>query len=98
MSFERKIEDFTCDHCGADVTGSGFTNHCPKCLWSKHVDIDPGDRAEGCGGMMAPVRVEGSSPHYRIVHRCETCGAERIVDVSSGDDVDIVVSLASRRE
>ena len=26
------------------MKGNGYTNHCPKCLWSKHVDINPGDR------------------------------------------------------
>jgi Zn finger protein HypA/HybF involved in hydrogenase expression len=48
--FKRTIEDFTCEHCGEQVTGNGFTNHCPQCLWSKHVDIDPGDRLALCGG------------------------------------------------
>ena len=35
MAFTKKIEDFTCDHCGYNVKGKGYTNHCPKCLWSK---------------------------------------------------------------
>ena len=24
---------------------NGYTNHCSQCLWSKHVDINPGDRS-----------------------------------------------------
>lgn len=98
MSFQRRKEDFTCGTCGIAVRGSGYTNHCPKCLWSKHVDVHPGDRSETCGGMMEPVRVEGSSPHYRIVHRCEKCRTERIVDISSGDDMSAIISLAAKRE
>ncbi|MFN2146641.1 MAG: RNHCP domain-containing protein, partial [Anaerolineales bacterium] len=35
--FQRRIEYFICEHCGAEVSGVGFTNHCPVCLWSKHV-------------------------------------------------------------
>jgi hypothetical protein len=42
--FQRTIEDFECERCRMLVTGSGFTNHCPACLWSKHVDVHPGDR------------------------------------------------------
>ncbi|MFA6992594.1 MAG: RNHCP domain-containing protein, partial [Candidatus Gracilibacteria bacterium] len=38
--FSRTIEDFVCEKCGAKVKGDGYTNHCPKCLWSKHVDIN----------------------------------------------------------
>ena len=45
MSFTRKVEDFTCEHCGREVHGNGYTNHCPHCLHSKHVDVNPGDRA-----------------------------------------------------
>ena len=50
-TFIRKTEDFICEHCGREVRGNGYTNHCPYCLWSKHVDINPGDRAAGCGGL-----------------------------------------------
>ena len=41
--FQRKVEDFICEKCGTKNIGNGFTNHCFKCLWSKHVDINPGD-------------------------------------------------------
>jgi len=47
--FTRNIENFTCERCGAAVEGNGFTNHCPACLCSKHVDINPGDRAAARG-------------------------------------------------
>lgn len=39
-NFTRVIEDFICENCGTEVKGNGYTNHCPKCLWSKHVDKD----------------------------------------------------------
>lgn len=96
MSFTRTIEDFTCGHCGAFVKGDGYTNHCPRCLWSTHVDIAPGDRAESCGGMMEPVALEGSTPEYVIVHRCKKCDAVRRVKVSAHDDPQALVALSGK--
>ncbi len=95
-AFQRRIEDFVCEHCQAAVVGDGYTNHCPRCLWSKHVDVDPGDRAHSCGGMMQPIRLQGSTPYYRIVHRCERCGFERINDVQKEDDPGAIVALSTR--
>jgi len=56
--FQRQKEDFVCGECGTTVSGTGYTNHCPQCLWSMHVDVNPGDRAAACGGMMEPKKVE----------------------------------------
>lgn len=92
--FSRRIENFVCEHCGAPVTGDGYTNHCPHCLWSKHVDVNPGDRAHSCGGMMEPVGLEGASPDYRVLHRCTRCGFERLQDVSVADNVEMLLALA----
>lgn len=94
--FTRTIEDFVCEHCGALVEGDGYTNHCPRCLWSKHVDINPGDRASTCIGMMEPVGLEGASPHYRILHRCTRCGHEKRNDASAHDDVEALLELARK--
>lgn len=94
MAFTRTVEDLVCEHCGSNVSGDGYTNHCPHCLWSKHVDIEPGDRAEACGGMMAPVALEGTSERYRIVHRCEKCRAIRRVDASARDDREALLAVA----
>jgi hypothetical protein len=96
MAFIRRKEDFACEHCGTHVEGSGYTNHCPKCLWSKHVDNDPGDRAAECGGMMRPISIEGSSPDYRIVHRCERCGMIRKVNVATGDEPQALIALSGK--
>jgi hypothetical protein len=56
------------------VMGNGYTNHCPACLWSKHVDVNPGDRAADCGGLMEPVGAEQKSGQSILVHRCVICG------------------------
>lgn len=96
MSFEKRVEDFVCAKCGTKVKGSGYTNHCPQCLWSQHVDNDPGDRAAECGGMMEPLRIEGSTGHFRLVHRCTMCSTERRVDVGEHDNPEALVALASK--
>ena len=85
--FTRKVEDFICAHCGQEVKGNGYTNHCPHCLWSKHVDINPGDRSEECGGMMAPVAFEGNIKQYYVVQRCQSCGHERRNKLQDGDNL-----------
>jgi len=92
--FTRRIEDFTCEQCGDDVRGSGFTNHCPKCLWSKHVDVNPGDREASCGGMMEPIRIEQKGKEERIMYRCTVCSYERYNIVTSRDSRKALIKLA----
>ncbi|MDH5607353.1 MAG: RNHCP domain-containing protein [Anaerolineae bacterium] len=91
--FQKRIEDFICENCGQKVTGSGYTNHCPACLWSKHVDIHPGDREEKCGGMMPPVSVSQRRSEYRILHRCQTCGKEKWNKSVAEDDFDRLLAI-----
>ncbi len=94
QKFQRKVEDFVCEHCGAEVKGNGYTNHCPKCLWCKHVDVFPGDRKESCGGMMEPIRIEHVGDRYDVIHRCVVCGVEKRNRVSSDDDFNVVAKIA----
>ena len=84
-----------CDHCGERVTGTGYTNHCPTCLWSKHVDENPGDRASLCGGAMAPTGVSVSAGAYRILHRCTQCGFTRPQDAAKSDNMDRLIELSA---
>jgi hypothetical protein len=66
--FTKRIEDFTCEVCGAKVKGTGFTDHCPQCLVTgKHVDVFPGDRKAACGGLMKPsgsITAKGKMAHF----------------------------------
>lgn len=78
--FTKNDNSFVCAHCGKEVEPLGYSsrNHCPFCLWSLHLDVNPGDRAADCGGQMEPIRVE-TDPRkgYIITHRCQKCGALR---------------------
>jgi hypothetical protein len=94
--FKRKIEDFVCENCGAKVKGNGFTNHCPKCLYSKHVDIFPGDRAEICGGLMGPISSEENGGEWSIVHKCQKCGKIQKNKISKEDDFEEVIKISAK--
>lgn len=94
--FQRTKEDFTCEKCGFLVHGSGYTNHCPKCLFSKHVDVNPGDRQAACQGLMEPIGVETKGGKYVILHRCVSCGLEKRNKAAKYDNSDTIIKLSSR--
>lgn len=96
MGFYRTIEDFTCGNCGYEVSGNGYTNHCPQCLWSRHVDIDPGDRSNECRGMMEPIGAYARGVDFRLVHQCQRCGQHARITVRDGDSQAVVTELAGR--
>lgn len=93
--FQRKKEDFVCAHCAARVRGDGYTNHCPECLWSRHVDVRPGDRQERCRGMMRPIALTPHKKGMALVHRCMHCGAERKNRTHKRDNVAAVMQLSA---
>lgn len=92
--FQKKVEDFVCEQCGCAVSGNGYTNHCPRCLWSKHVDVFPGDRAHLCKGLMEPVDIHIRAKECDIIHRCVRCGIERINKTAEHDNAEILARLA----
>jgi len=82
MSRQKENTGFICENCGRRIlplSNGGYRNHCPFCLFSKHVDIMPGDRIEKCGGLMGPVELrQKSGKGFQIVHKCLRCGAVRV--------------------
>jgi hypothetical protein len=92
--FQRRREDFTCENCGREVKGDGYTNHCPACLFSKHVDIMPGDRSSPCGGLMTPSAIEMTGGKYFIVHVCQACGHKKRNGLGKHDDFQVVTAIA----
>jgi hypothetical protein len=94
--FRRTVEDFVCGHCGAQVRGNGYTNHCPVCLWSRHVDVNPGDRSSTCGGFMPPIAALHEDGTTHVVQRCEVCGHQRRNRLAPRDDRGAVLALFGR--
>ena len=99
-NFIKIDEEFICHNCGNNVDKLGYTcrDHCPKCLYSKHVDINPGDRLEECHGNLKPVSVEISPKKgYVIIYKCEKCGAIRKNKAAEDDNMDLIIELSSKQ-
>lgn len=94
---ETENTGFVCIRClqpAPKHAGGSYRNHCPRCLWSKHVDIAPGDRAAACGAAMRPVAVDHSGKKgYILVHRCTACSAQDRNKLAPDDDMDAVIAL-----
>ncbi|MDD7428387.1 MAG: RNHCP domain-containing protein [Oscillospiraceae bacterium] len=94
-------EEFTCRSCGRLVVpegaGSGHRNHCPYCLCSVHLDIEPGDRAADCGGLMEPVAVwVRKNGEWAVIHRCRICGTLSSNRIAADDSPVKLMSLAMK--
>jgi len=79
----KKAENtgFACANCTAEVlpaTSGSYRNHCPFCLCSIHIDVEPGDRASECLGLMRPAGMKHNTQKgWQIKHVCVKCGFER---------------------
>lgn len=93
--FQKRVENFVCEKCGQTVFGTGYTDHCSNCLWSKHLDIKPGDRQEKCGGLMKPIGVEIKGGKYIIYYQCQKCGYKFRVKAADGDNFEAILKLVS---
>ena len=96
--FNEIDEEFICEHCGKKVPKLGYSsrNHCNHCLYSKHVDINPGDREETCHGLLVPIGVEiNSKKGYVIVYRCEKCGAIHKNVSARDDNMNAIIKLSA---
>jgi len=94
-------EIFTCKFCGREViqaeAGSSHRNHCPNCLCSMHMDVEPGDREADCGGIMEPIAVwVRRSGEWAVVHRCKICGALSSNRIAADDNPIKLMSLAMK--
>lgn len=92
---------FICERCHHNVlalTNGSFRNHCPVCLWSKHVDNLPGDRASQCRGKMKPIAViRHKKKGWQLVHHCQKCGHQQnniiAQDTEQPDDMSLIIVL-----
>ena len=97
---------FKCGHCHvfisaeAILSGVNNRNHCPYCLWSKHLDLyQAGDRLAACKSLMRPVGLALKRTHKKygravgelmLVHLCVDCGKVSLNRIAADDDVDKV--------
>ena len=94
-------EAFRCKICGREVfpdgAGSGHRNHCPNCLTSLHVDVEPGDRASDCGGYMDPVAIRVTkNGAWAVIHRCRQCGKLSANRIAADDNPMKLMAIAMK--
>lgn len=93
---------FRCRHCRTDVSndapGTAHRNHCPNCLWSRHLDdVRPGDRAAHCGALMEPIAITvRGDGEWILVHRCAGCDRLDLNRTAGDDDPLMLLRLAVR--
>ena len=94
--FNMIDENFKCENCGYEVDKLNYTarDHCPSCLYSKHVDINPGDRENSCKGLLRPITVEKFKDTYKIVYKCEKCNMIHKNIMATDDDMDLIIELS----
>jgi hypothetical protein len=95
--FTKTIEDFICEHCATAVQGNGYTDHCPNCLYGKHVDINPGDRQSTCLGTLIPIDAEKNGENWTLVYTCTRCSKRIRNKLSPGDSFDTLVKITSQK-
>jgi hypothetical protein len=102
MSRSQTFGDFKCAHCGYIVSsahwlsGVNNRNHCPYCLWSRHLDLyTAGDRLSACKAPMQPVALTSkrSRNKYKsgrgelmLVHQCTGCGEVSLNRIAADDN------------
>lgn len=100
MSMIHLDEDFECQNCHFLVSkrGGGYCrNHCPKCLYSLHVDLNlPGDRQSTCFGLMKPIDVilNTKKRNYQLIQQCLKCKYQHAVTVAKDDDMNLILHIA----
>lgn len=89
-------ENFICENCKKEVKKSEYTarDHCPYCLFSKHLDINPGDRANNCHGLMEPIGIEKFKNTFKINYRCLKCGQLHKNIMLDDDNMEEIIRLS----
>ena len=92
-------EDFIGEVCGEQVKALGYTarDHCPNCLCSKHVDVNPGDRQCTCHGVLEPIAIEPwKKEKYKIVYKCSSCNEIKRNVTAVDDNFDKILEIMTQ--
>lgn len=96
--FSKLDEGFICEKCKKNVFPLKYTSrdHCPYCLYSKHVDNYPGDRKNECKGILEPIGIEKYKNSYKIIYKCEKCDKIHKNIIANDDDMDKIIEVSSQ--
>lgn len=94
--FCMRDENFICENCHREVSKLNYTarDHCPYCLYSKHVDKNPGDRLNNCHGLLKPIGIEKFKNTYKIIYQCEKCKENHKNIMAQDDNMDLIIQLS----
>lgn len=94
----KKDEEFICENCGKEVEKLKYTSrdHCPYCLYSKHVDIVPGDRENACKGILEPIGYVLKDGKEQILYECKKCSKRTKNIVAKDDNRDLIIELTTK--
>lgn len=97
--FNMLDENFICENCGNNVTQLKYTarDHCPNCLYSKHLDINPGDRLNKCKGLLKPIGIEKFKDTYKIIYKCCKCGKTHKNIMARDDNMNLIINLSIKK-
>lgn len=97
--FQKNDSGFVCANCDKTVEKLSYTsrNHCPYCLHSVHIDNNPGDRQNECGGILMPVfcRIDAKKG-YIIEFVCCKCGEKKHNKAAVDDNMELIIELTCR--
>ena len=98
--FTKLDEEFICENCKQKIQKLNYTtrDHCNHCLYSKHLDINPGDRQNKCKGLLKPIGIEKFKNTYKIIYKCEKCNEIHKNIMANDDNVDIIIELSKNIE
>jgi len=91
--------------CHNPYVGTVHRNHCPFCLYSKHVDEKTaGDRKSECQAKMVPIGLtfkkdsplEEKEGELMLIHRCSNCGKISINRIAGDDFQDEILEIFKR--
>ncbi len=93
--FKKRNEVFTCKYCGESVKlhPTSSRDHCNFCLYGLHVDVEPGDRANNCKGLLDPIGIRKKKGKEQIVYRCQKCKEEVYCITAPDDNFDAILDL-----
>ncbi|MDR0804357.1 MAG: RNHCP domain-containing protein [Oscillospiraceae bacterium] len=95
-TFTMRGGGFVCEYCGGDnppLTGT-VRDHCRVCLRSMHLDVNPGDRACECHGVMNPVGYY-TGKKEQIAYQCDKCGYTHRNVVAVDDDYELILRVSA---
>ena len=97
--FSKNDNSFICENCNKLVSTLKYTSrdHCPYCLYSKHVDINPGDRLNTCLGLLKPISIEKYKDTYKIIYKCIKCNKIHKNIMANDDNMDTIIDLSVKK-